>query len=251
MKQFLIVACLLFSLAISAQDKPPLVTDRPDQTESAVTVPLRSLQVETGFLLEQSTSGSVLHKSFAYNTTLLRYGILNQLELRLGFEYLGDKNGYSTSGFGPLYTGFKIKITEEEGWKPGMAFLTGLSFPFTAGEYYKPEYTAADMRLAFAHTLTETFSLSYNLGAEWNGESAIPGYFYSVAAGIGITKSVGMFVESYGLIPETGQPEHLLDAGFTLLLLANLQLDISGGIGLNEQAADHFISFGVSYRLPE
>ncbi|MFW5756057.1 MAG: transporter, partial [Tangfeifania sp.] len=111
--------------------------------------------------------------------------------------------------------------------------------------------TAADMRLAFAHTLTETFSLSYNLGAEWNGESAIPGYFYSVAAGIGITKSVGMFVESYGLIPETGQPEHLLDAGFTLLLLANLQLDISGGIGLNEHAADHFISFGLSYRLPE
>jgi hypothetical protein len=60
-----------------------------------------------------------------------------------------------------------------------------------------------------------------------------------------------MFVESYGLLNEASESEHLVDAGFTYALRPNFQLDISGGLGLNDAAIDNFISCGLSWRIPQ
>ena len=259
MKVTIISLLLLITIVGKAQnDTPNLITDRPDQTESSSTVPHKSLQIETGFVIENIKTESISQKSFAYNTTLLRYGLLENFELRLGLEYLGDKTEIintdaknTISGLSPLYAGFKTKIANEDGWKPEIAFLGGLILPFTAHENYKTSYSAADIRFSFAHTLSDRFSLGYNLGAQWDGETAIPGYFYSAALGVGVTDKIGFFLESYGLVAEEGDAEHMLNAGITYLALPNLQFDMSGGIGINEQATDNFISFGLSYRLPE
>ncbi len=259
MRIILILGLVIVSLLAKAQDDvPELITDRPDQTESSSVVPQKSLQIETGFVVENYATDFIKQKSFSYNTTLLRYGLLKNFELRLGLEYLGEKVSIkntdttnTTSGIGPLYTGFKIKIAEEDGWKPEIAFLGGLVLPFTADKYFKPDYTAANIRFSFAHTLSDRFSIGYNLGAEWDGDTAVPGYFYSLALGIGLTDKLGMFVEAYGLLKEEGNSENLFDTGFTYLVLPNFQLDVSGGIGLNENALDNFLSFGFTYRLPD
>lgn len=258
MKILISTLFLFFAVALQAQQQvPDLVTDRPDQTESAATVPKHFLQIETGFILENDENEISRNKSFAYSTTLLRYGLWDNFELRLGAAYLGDnvtkKNSdfsQNIDGFSPLHAGFKVKVVEEKGLRPDIAFLGGLELPFTAGSDYKPSYTAATMRFAFSHTLTDRFSLGYNLGAEWDGETAVPGYFYSVALGIGLIENLGMFVESFGTIQEAGTAQHQIDAGFTYLLTPNFQVDISGGIGLNDAAPDNFISFGLSYRIP-
>ncbi len=257
MRTALLLLLIIVSVIVKAQDKTPeLITDRPDQTESSAVVPFKSLQIESGFVVENKETDLMKQKSFAYNSTLLRYGLLENLELRLGLEYLGEnadmKNTGTTntlSGLGPLYTGFKIKVTDEVDWKPEIAFLGGLILPFTANDDFKPQYSAVNVRFAFSHTLSERISIGYNLGAEWDGDTAVPGYFYSVAAGIGLTDNLGMFVEGYGLIQEEGNSEHLFDTGFTYLLSPNFQLDLSGGIGLNNNAIDNFISFGLTYRL--
>jgi hypothetical protein len=260
MKTIISTLCALFAaLVLHGQSQtPPLVTDRPDQTESAAIVPLHFLQIETGFILSNDETDLSHDRSFTYNTTLLRYGLWDGFELRLGASFLGDnisnKNAdYSQNyaGFSPLYAGFKVKVVEEEGVRPEIAFLSALVLPFTAGTDYKPSYTAATMRFAFSHTLSDRLSLGYNLGAEWDGETAIPGYFYSVSLGIGLVENLGMFVESFGTIPESGFAQHQIDAGFTYLLTPNFQADISGGIGLNDAAPDNFISFGLSYRIPQ
>ncbi|MDF1571387.1 MAG: transporter [Bacteroidales bacterium] len=237
--------------------QPELITDRPDQTESAAIVPRHALQVETGFLVENDANDLFSTRSFTYNTTLLRFGLLNNFELRAGMDYfrasttLNNTSLSSTiSGISPLYTGFKIKIAEAQEWHPQVAFLGGLVLPFTADSDRKPNYTAANIRFAFSHSLSNRFSLGYNLGAEWDGDSPVPGYFYSAALGFAVTDKLGAFFESYGLIPETGNAEHLMDAGLTYLLLPTLQLDISGGIGLNQAAIRNFISLGLSFRIP-
>lgn len=242
----------MLSLNISAQERiPELITDRPDQTESSTTVPLKSLQIETGFLRESKTEFSSLSQSYAYNTSLLRYGLFDNLEFRLGWEYLGEKKATNPllRGSSPLYTGFKIKINEESGLLPEIAFLGGLVLPFTANTAFKTDQTAGNMRFSMSHTLSEKVSIGYNLGAEWDGNTAIPGYYYSLVFGLAATDKIGIFTEAYGLIPESGQAEHLLDAGFTFLVFSNLQLDLSGGIGLSEAAITNFISFGLTYRL--
>ena len=259
MKPQITLLFILLSLGLLAQEETSadLITDRPDQTESSSVVPLRSLQVETGFMLENKETNTFKKQSFAYNTTLLRYGLLENFELRVGLEYLGEelllKNtnfNSSHSGLSPIYTGFKVKITEEDAWKPEVAFLGGLVLPFPADKSFKPLYTAANLRFAVSHTLSDRISLGYNLGAEWDGQTALPRYFYSVALGVGVTDKLGAFVESYGLIAENGNAEHLVDAGFTFLILPNFQFDVSGGIGLNDDAIDNFVSVGLTYRLP-
>lgn len=207
--------------------------------------------------MENSETDLFHQKSFAYNTTLLRYGLLKNFELRLGLEYLGEKSEIkntettdSYSGLSPLYTGFKVKIADEQGWKPEFAILGGLVFPFTAEENFKPEYTATDIRLAFSHTLSDRFSLGYNLGAEWDGYTGIPEYFYSVSLAAGITDAAGVFIESYGWLPEEGEAQHLVDAGLTYLILPNFQLDASAGLGI-QNSIDSFVSMGLTYRFPE
>jgi len=258
--KFILTITLLLGLIpfINAQNEvPELITDRPDQTESSVVLPHKSLQIETGFVMESSQTDLSSQQSFAYNSTLLRYGLLKNFELRLGLEYLGGKvkikNTDTTntfSGLSPLYAGFKVKIADEDGWKPEIAFLGGLVLPFTSDKNFKPEYSAADIRFAFSHTISDRFSIGYNLGAEWDGETAIPEYFYSISLAAGITDDLGAFIESYGWLPEDGESEHLLDAGFTYLILPNFQFDISAGIGV-QNSIDNFISFGLTYRLPD
>lgn len=259
MRAFLIFSFIAFSLIVEAQyETIELITDRPDQTESSSVVPRKSLQIETGFVMENNETEFIEQKSYAYNTTLLRYGMLENFELRLGLEYSGEKVSIKNtdtvqtfSGLSPIYAGFKVKIADEEGWKPEIAFLGGLVLPFTANDDFKPEYSAASIRFAFSHTLSDRFSIGYNLGAEWDGVTAVPGYFYSFALGIGLTDKLGMFVEGFGLLPEKGNSEHLFDAGFTYLVFPNFQLDISSGIGLNDNATDNFLSFGLTYRIPD
>lgn len=249
---------IFISTGISAQTLvPELVTDRPDQTESTEIIPVGSLQLETGFLFETLKEPEFTHNMYTYNSSLLRYGLLENFELRLGFEILGEEtesnlsgNSGITSGLGPIQTGFKIKIADESGCWPAVAFLGSLSFPFTAEEAFETEYSAGGMRFAFANSLSESLSLGYNLGAEWDGFTGVPGYFYSMALGVAVTDEIGIFAESYGLIPEEGEAEHLVDAGFTFLLAPNFQFDISGGLGL-QNAVDGFFSAGFSWRIPE
>ncbi len=252
----LIFTLISFPFFVIAQQYPELVTDRPDQTESSAVVPRKTLQIETGFVTEKDRSADVITRSYAYNSTLLRYGLLENMELRLGLEYLGtttDDSGtreIDISGFGPLYIGFKLKILEEEAWIPEAALLGNLTLPFTANQAYKPPHTGGGLRFALAHTLSERLSLGYNLGAEWNGRDVNPEYFLSASLGIGITSRLGAYAEIYSPIPEKVAALHMVDAGLTFLITPNFQLDVSGGIGLNDAAPDHFLSCGLSWQIP-
>lgn len=252
---FMQVFCMMILKA--QQPVPELVTDRPDQTESSSVVPKKTLQLETGFVYSLDEDALTKDISIVYLTNLLRYGLFDNLELRLGGLYSSHETlsketdiTQSRQGFGPLYTGFKVQITREAGLLPEIAFLAGLALPFTANEELRPSNTAGGMRFSFSHALTERFSLGYNLGAEWDGDSPAPAYYYSVAVGFGISGKAGAYMEFFGLMPEEEPHTHLFDAGFTYLIRPNLQLDASGGIGLQEEAMDYFLGFGFSWRLP-
>ena len=62
----------------------------------------------------------------------------------------------------------------------------------------------------------------------------------------------GSFAEFFGFVPEGG-PEpttNLFDAGFTFLSSKTVQIDMSAGLGLNDNADDWFVGAGISVRLP-
>ncbi|MCF8230971.1 MAG: transporter [Bacteroidales bacterium] len=255
---FTIALVSITAFGIKAQnDAPPLVTDRPDQTESAAIVAKGKLQLESGFLYEKDHTEWLEMENYIYNSTLLRYGLTENTELRVGMEYRDQRfspesnSELTFTGLSPLYTGLKVKVAEEQGFRPEMALLGSLTWPATADEDLKPRYVSPSLRMTFAHTLSDNLSLGYNLGAEWDGHNPEASYYYSLAFGIGVTEKLGAFLESYGLLYEDDKPRHKADAGFTYLVSNNFQLDVSGGIGLSDTATDFYTSVGLSYRFPE
>src|SRR5690606_21810085 len=120
MKYPLFFIAVFFSITSFSQEEE-MSTGRPDETESSALVSKGFFQVETGFYYEEEEEISFLEKTWVYNTTLLRYGLLENLELRLGIDFL-DRTRYIDgeitepgTGFSPLMLGVKIGIAEENG----------------------------------------------------------------------------------------------------------------------------------------
>lgn len=75
------------------QAEPALVTDRPDQTESALVVPAWRLQIETGAAKEWVSSESDSYdENNRFGTTLLRYGLFDFMEFRIGSDLLNHQS---------------------------------------------------------------------------------------------------------------------------------------------------------------
>lgn len=253
---FIIILVSLSSFAQEQDSLEPLITDRPDATESPYAMARGFLQIETGAVFETFKDASIETENLTYNTTLLRYGLLNNLELRIGWDFLEGRTKVNsttlddvTSGFSPLLFGFKTSIAKENGWFPEIAFLGHLYLPFTASTDYKPETTGVDFRFAFAHTLNDNSSLSYNLGAEWRNDSSEAAYTYTLAYGYSITDKLGIYAELYGDLPENSSSNHFWDGGLTYLVSNNLQLDATVGSSITK-GQDLLISAGFSLRIP-
>ncbi len=244
------------SFAQEDNQPPEMITDRPDATESSSIVPRKTLQVETGGFYESFEDGDVTTKTYTYNTALLRYGLFDNVELRLGWDYVEQKTeingtqvGRTLSGLSPLLAGAKIGISEEKGALPQMAIIGHVMLPFTAGEDFKPETTGVNFRFAFAHTLSDKSSLSYNVGAEWGDDSPEAAYIYTLAYGYSVTDTFGLYAELYGDFPENSPANHLWDAGLTYLVRHNVQLDATVGSSITD-GQDILLSAGVSFRIP-
>lgn len=234
----------------------PLITDRPDVTESPFTVGKGNFQIETGATFVDNGQNAIDIKETVYNTSLLRYGLSNNFELRLGWDFLNSnardrsQELFNATGFNPLLLGAKVEITNEQDWIPQIGLLTHLRLPFTAASEFKPENTGMEMIFAFNHTLNEKSGIGYNLGARLGDDRSLE-YIYSISYGRSLTEKIGVYGELYGSFPEDGRSSHLWDAGITYLVNNNFQLDATIGTGFKDSNTQQnlLVSFGFSYRI--
>lgn len=225
----------------------PIQLDRPDQTECPFIVPKNYMQVENGFTYEYAGNKQ---KSFSYPSTLWKYGVNDNFELRLITELVTEKNdSFNTTGLLPVTLGFKTKLLEEKGLIPKTSFIGHVTTSGVGSKNFHTTYIAPSFRFTMQHTLSQKLSLAYNLGAEWDGETARPTYIYTLTTGISLSEKLGSFVELYGFAPVSDKADHRFDGGLTYLVCNNCMIDISGGIGLTENAPDYFVSLGVSCRF--
>ncbi|MDX1470277.1 MAG: transporter, partial [Flavobacteriaceae bacterium] len=204
---------------------------------------------------QRRTDGALPIKieNYVYNTTLVRIGILDNLEARIGWDFrevkFSDRENV-LSGMSPLLFGAKVNITEEKNGLPEIGLIGHIFFPFTASSDYRPETTSIDFRFSFAHTLSEKSSIAYNIGGQWGDDSPEMAYIYTLAYGYAVTDKFGLYAEVYGDFPEDSKANHLWDAGMTYLLSNNVQLDATVGSSITE-GQDILLSAGVSFRLPK
>lgn len=251
----LFFTCTTIIFSQEGQELGALITDRPDATEASSTVGKGIVQIETGGLYESFEENSVKTESYVFNTMLIRYGLLDNLEFRLGWDYEerqttinGNKINNITSGLSPLLLGLKIDIANENGAMPEIA-LIGHVFPiFSASTDYRPEYTGVDFRLSLSHTLSQKSSLGYNIGAQWGNDSPEAAAIYTLAYGYSISNKFGAYAELYGDLPEDSSANHFWDAGLTYLASNDLQFDVYCGTSITK-GQDLLLGLGLSYRI--
>ena len=241
-----LIGLLLLPLGVFAQDIEPIECDRPDQTETPSLVPKGMFQMETGFSVEKDKSDQAL----ALPSALLKYGVNDRFELRLIVGYGNFRaDGVTTSGIEPVLIGTKISLCEEDGFIPKTSFIGHVSIPNLSSPQLKADHYAPEFRLTMAHTLSDKISLSYNLGAEWDGFTPDATFAYTLTTGFSMTQKFGAYVEVFGFAPEHDSASHSADGGFTFLLSNNAMIDISGGFGLTENAPDYYGALGFSFRI--
>jgi hypothetical protein len=246
MKSKIVLVFLFISAAIYAQEIEPIQADRPDQTETPAIVPVGMFQVEMGFTFQKNDA---LYKKNSLPTALWKYGVTKNFELRLITEFLSEEIiNEKVNGFSPIYIGFKVALTEEDGIVPKTSFIGHIGLPKAASNEYKTDFVFPKFRFVMQHSLSQKMSFSYNLGAEWDGFSPEPTFIYTVTTGYSITEKLGSYIELFGFIPQIQQSNHSFDGGITYLINNNFMLDLSSGIGISENAPKNYIAFGFSYR---
>ena len=238
---------LFVSILSFSQEIEPIQTDRPDQTETPSLVPSKMFQIETGFSFQKNYDAS---NSITIPSILWKYGLNENFEMRLISEYSIEENNTSKfSGLNPILIGCKIKISDEKGLLPKTSFIGHISLPNLASTAFKGYFFAPEFRFVMQHSLSDSFSLGYNFGAEWDSFTPEPTFIYTLTTGYSVSEKMGTYIEIFGFAPQKNIAYHSFDGGVTYLVTNNFMLDLSGGFGLTEFAPEYYYALGVSFRI--
>lgn len=233
----------------------PLVTDRPDFTESTDTVPRGHFQLEGGYTLARVEDD----ESQSLGELLLRVGLGERWEARIGagsHSWIDSPAG-DLSGFEDPSLGIKIRLSPETDLlppgRPAMALILATSVPVGDDELTDDEWVP-EAKLGFSWDLTERLALASNLNWAYpvDGDDRFHQLSASVSGGWSFTDRIGGFLEYFGFSEEVedGPSTHYLNTGVTYLISNDLQLDVRVGHGLgNDADPDDFVGFGAAVRF--
>lgn len=242
-----------------AADPSPIITDRPGQSDASSLVAPGTLQFELGYTLtHDDNNGHTL--SHTPSQPLWRLGWTEWLEFRFaldGYVHQETPSGADNAGFGDGNIGTKFYFWGPRGMRPEFALDWGVSLPFGNDEVSRNRYDPF-VRLLFTSVITPRFSITYNLGTEWN-TTTLPGgaqetlgtYTYTFSPALALTDRWSLFAEVFGSIPmDPADDAHTFNGGVLWLITPDWQFDLSAGVGLNDAANDLFVRVGLSTRWP-
>jgi hypothetical protein len=239
--------------------QPPLTisTSRPTFDDTAGIVPIGHFQLETGYTFTFRNRDNVETQTHNAPEILARLPLLDdRLEFQLGTSgYVWSRtdvgSGFtSTEGFSDATAGLRLKIIDQDGWVPRIAFQAsttlGLGSDNISNQDVEPTFK---------------FIWSYDLGKGWglygNLALAYPttagDRFLQGQAGACLTYTINdkwsLFGEYYMFGPNTkgSDAAHYLDGGAAYLITPRVQLDGRVGFGLNKEANNFFTGFGISF----
>jgi hypothetical protein len=245
-------AAILATTFANAED--PLITDRPDFTESAFVVGRGVVQLEGGVSYADADDESVT----TVPELLVRWGITRGIELRVLAPIYAwiDGAGESTNGFLDMALGAKIALNDGQRdgfWgKTGAALIVATTVP-TGSSAVSSDKLQPAATLSLAWDLSPSVSLGTNIGwarPEEDG-NRFNTIYASVAAGLGIAENTSLFFELIGFDRERdrGPSTVTFQTGLTYLVNADVQLDLRAARRLTADGADLLLGIGASTRF--
>jgi hypothetical protein len=227
------------------QPDDPIVTDRPDVTNSSLVVPRDSLQVENGV---NGVARSGATRLDATNSRL-RLGVADCLELLLDLpNYVGALHG-GGSGFGDLAPALKRQLGPLAGGIE-LSATVGLGLPTgatrVAGRGYQPY-----LQFPWSRELVDGWAVSGMVTGFWAPDEARRDFTLESNLVISreLARDTELFVEFVGDYPRAGRPIQEINAGGAWRLSPTRQLDFHAGFGLDRDAPRWFLGVGYSFRF--
>jgi hypothetical protein len=251
--------------SIAQNDSIPFLnSDRPTQSKSPFLMQKGFFQVETGAVYVDRDDAEKQLERVRLGTTLLRYGVFPNFEIRLSDSYemvhvftKENSKDSTESGIGPVTAGFKVLVAHEKGIRPEMSILGSITFRHIGADPFMPTNSYPTGLLLCSHTITKQLSLGYNIGFSYNGESSDGFFIYSGYLGYYITSKLWVFAGAYGNFDHGDNPHdidysvnNLGNAGISYRFSRCFQIDISGGMAFDPGVDRYFASAGLSWRIP-
>ena len=236
-----------------------IATDRPTDSASPTLVPWRTLQFELGYKFSRHDTRAGRVDTQELPDLLTRYGITERFEARLtasGWTFRNTDTGRQ-DGFTDVSIGAKFALADERGRRPQMALLADVSVP-VGDRAFTNDYVIPKVLFLATSSLTDRLDLTYNVGPSFvtrktnNERQTDVTLNYAVALSGAVTGTVNIFGELYGaVVSGQGLPDrHSAQAGATVQVNQNIQIDFRGGVGFVNNVPDWLIGVGFAYRLP-
>jgi hypothetical protein len=244
---------LLAPAAAGAQELREMSTDRPNLTDSPITVDRGHVQFEIGGLdtsLDRSAGDRA--RSWSIGDVNARIGVTRSLEVNVVVQphLVARDRASRASGFGDVSIGAKLNLLGNDAGDTALALKPLVKLP-SAGDGLGNGDVEWEVAVPFTTALPAGFGLSLQPTLERvrdrDDRRTVTGYQFAVA----IDHDLGP-VNAYAewVIEDVDGPAaQLLDLGATAAVTDDLVLDLGVGIGLTEAADDFRLLLGGSVRF--
>lgn len=232
-------------------------TDRPDTTESPYTVDAGHAQVELSFFDFSREDRGPRTDSIAVAPINLKIGLLNTLDLQLiltPYQQERTAGDGSISGTSDITLRAKLNLLGNDGGDLAIAAMPYLTLPtgsdqLSAGAVEGGLIIPVTLALPAGFALSMMAELDIVRDDDQRGRHAE--LLHTVSLSHDLTERVGAFLEFAGreVFNRSRDYQATLDAGATLALTPDVQLDGGVRIGLTESAPDYAVFAGLSLRF--
>ena len=240
-----------------------LATDRPDKTESPMTVDAGHFQIEMDFAtFTQDQMNGVSAKTWNIAPFNLRVGLLNDVELSLVFEsYVQEDTEDKTakkmlvlSGVGNFITRLKVNLWGNDGGRTAFAFFPFMKFPTGTGGLNNNSVEGGAI-FPFSMTLPAKFELGMETGVVVSRNESSANYHEEFVNSITFSREIAGklsgYCEFFSIVNTERDSSWIgtVDFGLTYALTENVQLDCGCNIGVTDAADDINAFSGLSVRF--
>jgi hypothetical protein len=235
--------------------------DRPDTTESPITVDAGRFQIEASFFdYGRNRDGGIEEEVFTYGALNLKTGLLHNVDLQFVFDLYTEVRtrdrrlgGTETAeGSSDLQLRLKFNLWGNDGGRTAFAFFPFIKLP--TGAELSNDKVEGGVILPLSIELNDRFSLGVMAEVDFvhDGESRAyeTEFVHTAVLGVSLTEKFGTYMEYVGVAGATNfDYQASISAGVTYGLSADVQLDFGGRVGLNEAAEDGGVFTGITVRF--
>lgn len=241
----------------------PLSPDRPDATESPITLDAGAIAIEASFFdyaYDKANDDDQTVESYGIAATNLKLGLLHNTDLQIVFtpyaeEQTDPDDGPSSTlkGFGDVQMRLKINFWGNDEGDTAFGIMPFVKIP-TGTELSNDEFEGG-LIVPFSMELAEGVGLGLmaELDAVYNEDDDDHdlAFVHSAVLGFDIHGPLGGYLEYFGVAELESDGDYLphFSGGFSYTISEDMILDVGAVIGLNREANDLAFFTGITWRF--